>query len=838
MLSRSVRMVMVVVGAALAGSACTPEPLWGDQVVTPVAGASAYAIGITGASVVPVTSGNVTTNRVVVLYTVTADGSPASLNQLTAANVAPTWTVAALSTDPVNGLAAWKSLLRTGSQSLAANPIEGPGTPAPFVDSGLQPGYERTGTVEELGGGAFRYTFMNGLPSTGLFTYAPAETMRVGVWLNGAPVADGSSATLDFVPAGGTPQARDTVLDASCNACHGRVVAHGVRHGMRLCLTCHTVQNADPDTLDPAAMAGATAATNPNPLDMGRLVHRIHRGKFLPTLYLASSNTAPAPPLAANSIMPLPFSMARVPAPTPLLGQRYSIVGYRSTELVIGKVVNRSDNDQPARLVAEGIGYPRDLRDCDACHGGAPQADQQWQAMSRRTCGSCHPDVWYGTGSTDTVHFAHLGGPQADDARCVNCHLAPGGPSPDKLYADTRDVHVPPYRHANYAKPQVDVVQVLNLTPGKAPTVVFKAYDQGGTISPLNTTTSAGTSPVPRALSRVAITISGPTTDYLTGNFASTNTLPATEAVPLGAVADANGQFSYTFGNVLSSTASGTWAVGMEARRMMATVHYNALTDTFPWPYTGETITESASNRVQYVDTATGSMWTGNPVARRQVVTTDVCNVCHGNLNLHGGLRRDLEYCLMCHSPDQTDWVRRPKQAGGNVNLATVASASVHGTYDNREERSVHLKVLIHRIHTGESSGAAGLGAAAPFAVYGYPGGSKAVYFFDDIRFPNSLANCRLCHVEETFLIEALPATAQPTVANETGSILHASTLAHGAFEPKVLPIQSACMSCHDTGVGRSHAAGHTVGTVEACATCHGGSTGSLSIPGAHGLSP
>jgi hypothetical protein len=50
--------------------------------------------------------------------------------------------------------------------------------------------------------------------------------------------------------------------------------------------------------------------------------------------------------------------------------------------------------------------------------------------------------------------------------------------------------------------------------------------------------------------------------------------------------------------------------------------------------------------------------------------------------------------------------------------------------------------------------------------------------------------------------------------------------------------MQAAWMSCHDTGVGRSHAAGHTVGTVEACATCHGGSTGSLSIPGAHGLSP
>ncbi len=833
MQSRSAGMVMVVIGVALAAAACTPVKV-GDQAVTPVAGANVYAIEITGASVAPVSSGNVTTGNVVVAYQVTADGAPASLNQLTAAGVAPSWTVAALSTNPVSGLAGWKSLLRTGSGSLTNNPIEGPGTPPAANDSGKQPGSERTGTVEELGPGAFRYTFANALPSLGPFAYVPTETMRVGAWLNGAPVSDRSVATWDFVPAGGTPQVRDTVLDTNCNACHGRLVAHGVRHGVRLCLTCHTVQNADPDTVDPAAMAGATPATNPNPLDLGRMVHRIHRGKKLPTLYLASSNTMPAPPLAANSLMPLPFFPGRN---KPLLGQRYSIIGYRSTELVIGKVVNRADNDQPAKLVAEGVGYPRDLRDCDACHGGAPQADEQVHAISRRTCGSCHADVWYGTGSTDPVHFAHLGGPQADDTACVNCHVSPGGgAAPYKLYADTRDVHVPSYQHANHDRPQLDVVQVRDLTPGKAPTVVFKAYDQGGTVSPLDTNTYAGSSPVPRAFSRVAITISGPTTDYVTGNFASTNTLPATEAVPLTGAAYASGQFSYTFGNVLPSSASGTWAVAMEGRRSLATVHYNALADTFPWPYTGETLTESADNRVQYVDTATGSMWTGAAVPRRQVVSTDRCNACHGRLSLHGGLRHDTEYCVMCHAPDRTDWGRRPKRADGNVNLATVASANVHGTYDNREERTIHLKVLVHRLHTGEATGVVGLSAAAPFVVYGYPGGSKAALFFDDVSFPNDLANCRVCHVEESFWLEAMPARALPTVANETGSILHSGKATHGSSEPKVGPIQSACMSCHDTGPGRIHAANHTVGTVEACATCHGGSSGALSVPGAHGL--
>jgi OmcA/MtrC family decaheme c-type cytochrome len=847
MQSRSAVNLVVVIGAALALSACVPAVKVGDEFTAPVVAAGVYAITITGASVVPVTSGNVPTNNVVVLYKVTADGSPASLNQLTTAGVVPTWTVAALSKDPVSGLDAWKSLLRTGSQSLTGNPIAGPGTPPANLDTGKQPGSERTGTFEDLGGGDFKYTFLNGLTASGQFAYDPAETMRVGCFLNGAPVSDQSTATFDFVPAGGAPKARDTVLDANCNGCHGRLVAHGVRHGVRLCLTCHTVQNADPDTIDPAAMAfmpapgtntivATNTANSPNPLDLGRLVHRIHRGKNLPTLYVASNNTLPAPPLNANSIMPLPFLPGRN---LPLLGRRYSIVGFRSTELVVGKVVSRTDNDQPARTVAEGIGFPRDLRDCAACHGNAPQADQQATAISRRTCGSCHADVWYGPGNTDVVHFAHLGGPQADDTRCAACHLSTGSPVlPEKLYADTRDVHVPIHLSSRYVKPQINVVQVGNLIPGGQPTVVFRASDVNGDIVPLNSNALAGASPVPRGLTGVTIVISGPASDAVSKNFAVVNALPAAEPVPLTLVADSSGQYSYLFGNVLPADATGSWAVGIEGSRrqtVAAAVHYDPVTDSFPWPYTGERVRETAENSVQYIDTATSSLWTGSPVPRRQVVALDRCNQCHGRLEAHGA-RHQPEYCVLCHAADRTDWSRRPKRSDKNVNLAipyvNAGGNTILGTYDNREERSVHFKGLIHRIHTGESAGVVGLQAAAPFLVYGSP------TFIDDVRFPNALSNCLLCHVDGSHLIESVPATAPRTVANETATIVHSATALHPSSEGGIGPIQSACMTCHDTGPGRSHAASHTIGGVEGCATCHGGSSGSLSVPGAHGLVP
>ena len=70
---------------------------------------------------------------------------------------------------------------------------------------------------------------------------------------------------------------------------------HGRRVGVKLCLTCHTWQCTDPDTADPAALDAtlpATKAAFPNPMEMGRLIHRIHRGKALPTLFLASDAAA------------------------------------------------------------------------------------------------------------------------------------------------------------------------------------------------------------------------------------------------------------------------------------------------------------------------------------------------------------------------------------------------------------------------------------------------------------------------------------------------------------------------------------------------------------------
>jgi OmcA/MtrC family decaheme c-type cytochrome len=748
------------------------------------------------------------TNQVVATYVLTQDGKP--LTSSSAAGLAPNWTLAALSIDPVSGLPAWQSQLLTGAETLQQLPIDGPGTPPQFIAANVrQPGSESGGTVAAQGNGTFTYTFQNALPQG----FDPAQTLRVGVWLGGVTGTTLTTSIFDFAPGGGALQARDLVLDDNCNKCHGVVQAHGgFRTGVKICLTCHTYQNADADTVDPAAIAGTTPATNPNPLDLGRLIHGIHRGKNLPTLYVAN----PAQPNPNRANVALPFFPGRN---APLPGQKFSVVGFRSGERVYGQVTSRTDNDQPAATVVTGVGFPQDLRNCDACHGGAPQTAEHINDISRRTCYGCHPDTWFQDPAqiTDKVHFVHPGGAQPDDTLCSSCHVPT--PSTPVVDASTPDLHVAPILSPNYSALTAAIVGVQNMKAGQSPTVTFSITDRDGLLSPLNAPSPAmdSTSPVPRALSRVALTISGSTApDYATGNS------PIIETVPLTSTASSAGQFSYTFKAALPAGATGTWVVALEARRSAAAPFYDPASDSFSWPFTGETITEYADNPVQYVDVSVGSTPGGRPTARRQVVSRDNCNACHLQLTAHGDLRHNVEYCVACHAPDLTDWSRRPKDVSGNVDLATVFSPSSFGTYDDLEERSVHFKVLIHRIHTGGRTGTAELDLARPFAVYGFPGGAKAVSFFDDVEFPGNLANCTLCHQGTSYAVESIPAGAFPTVANETATILHLATAAPVTAEARVLPAQAACLSCHATAIAQFHAQQNTTAAGEQCVHCHG----------------
>jgi OmcA/MtrC family decaheme c-type cytochrome len=760
--------------------------------------------------------------RVVVTFETTRDGQALGIDAARA--LGPAFTLAALGKEPVSGLLAWRSLILTG-ETLPNLPVAGPGTPGDQVlVAARQPGAETAGAWEEKGSGVFRYTFATPLPQE----HSPSETLRVGVFLTGVLGTALTTSTLDFVPDHGPLKGRELVLDAACEICHGLVRGHGSsRTGTRICVTCHTYQHADGQTVDSAAPADATPASNPNPLELSRLVHRIHRGKNLPTLY-ASSTTAAAPPIGSSS--PKPFLPGRN---APVLGRKFSVIGEQSRERVFGQVVARTDNGQPAKLLVEGVTFPQDYRSCEACHtAAAAQVAAIDTEISRRTCHGCHPDVWFQDAvppevdakPPDALHLAHPGGPQHDDSRCSECHV-PTAANPNVI-VPMKEAHVPPYRHARYSKPTVQIVSVTNLEPGLAPTVVFTVSDRNGQLVDLDSPTPSAdaTSPVPRALTRLTIALAGPAApDFRTFG---TSTMPISETVPLD-IASTDGKFSFTFPDTkrIPEGTDGSWIVAIEARRSVVTKLYDEAASRFAWPYTGETVTETADNATAWVNTATGTLEGGDAAPRRRIVTQEKCNACHLRIQFHGG-RNSVEWCIACHASDKTDWARRAvaaKDVAGNVRLG--------GTYDGIEERSVHFKVLVHRLHTGGRHGPAELSLLEPFVIYGYSGPT----FHDSGEFPNFLARCTVCHLDNTYRIESVPADASPTVANETATILHLGTTGHSPEEPSMAPVGAACQGCHGTSYAAFHVARYTSNGNEQCVACHG-MTGAVSVDKVHAL--
>ena len=78
-----------------------------------------------------------------------------------------------------------------------------------------------------------------------------------------------ANAVYDFVPAGGPlPETREIVKTANCNECHDKLVYHGSRYEVKLCVTCH-----NPGTWDEN---GVTA-------DLKVMIHKLHRGEDLPS---------------------------------------------------------------------------------------------------------------------------------------------------------------------------------------------------------------------------------------------------------------------------------------------------------------------------------------------------------------------------------------------------------------------------------------------------------------------------------------------------------------------------------------------------------------------------
>ncbi|MCA1732621.1 MAG: OmcA/MtrC family decaheme c-type cytochrome [Acidobacteria bacterium] len=149
----------------------------------------------------------------------------------------------------------------------------------------------------------------------------------------------------------------------------------------------------------------------------------------------------------------------------------------------------------------------------------------------------------------------------------------------------------------------------------------------------------------------------------------------------------------------------------------------------------------------------------------------------------HGGSRRDVKLCAMCHNPQTVD----------------------PDTGENQD-----MDVIIHKIHRGANLPS--VQAGKPYIIVGY---NQSIHDYSHVVYPQDIRNCKNCHVG--------------TVPNQAPS--QAS-----AFMTE--PTRAACGSCHDNinwVTGEGHAAGPATSD-DRCGTCHqpDGPEFGPSVKGAH----
>ena len=407
---------------------------------------------------------------------------------------------------------------------------------------------------------------------------------------------------------------------------------------------------------------------------------------------------------------------------------------------------------------------PGDPRRCQVCHSqstGAAQATAFMTKPTRAACGSCHDDVNFATGQN------HPGGPQFDDNLCANCHIPQGEMDFD---ASILGAHVAPRASSLLTGLAVNITGVANGSAGSQPAVSFTVQDGKGNPLPLS------------QLSSISFTMAGPTSDYGTTSFGSDVTTPGyvTESATK-AGCDGNGNCSYTFTHAVPASATGTFAIGVEARR----------TETVLAGTTSQQVIQYGTpNKVVYFSVD------GSLIApRRQVVQLSNCNQCHVSLSVHGNLRNNTEYCVLCHNPSNTDAATRAQ--------ATTPSDKA------APPQGVNFNLLVHRIHTGVNQA-----AGRPYTVVGFGGSHND---FSGVLFPamsptgatTDTANCSMCHVNGSEQNDLALAGLNPV------------TDPQGPITP-VQPITSACTGCHMDLPTASHALSNTTSLGEACNVCHG----------------
>ena len=224
------------------------------------------------------------------------------------------------------------------------------------------------GVLDDLGGGAYRYTFASTLPADAAGTWAfGLEGYRTSPLPGGETARHGAVNPVSYVSLDGSPltERRRVVDNAKCNACHEELAVHGDNRvgETQYCVTCH-----NPSATDVAQRPAGT----PESIDFKVMIHKIHRGRHLPSVGE---------------------------------GTPYVVYGFGNTAHDYSGVGFPRQIDRCDTCHLEGTETPVSTAACTSCHDGAPakaHAELQTTSSGVESCAVCHgPDRSL---SADTVH--------------------------------------------------------------------------------------------------------------------------------------------------------------------------------------------------------------------------------------------------------------------------------------------------------------------------------------------------------------------------------------------------------------------------------------------------
>jgi OmcA/MtrC family decaheme c-type cytochrome len=645
------------------------------------------------------------------------------------------------------------------------------------------------------------------------YVNAAGQTVRVNPYFDVTFDASGRSVTVT------DPNKTRVMADvSSCNGCHDRLAIHGGgRVDVQYCVMCHN--------------PGTTDANSGNVLTLSTMTHKIHAGRLLNSQ------------LAAG-------------------GESYVIWGYQD-----------SKHDYTE------VGFPQDLRNCTVCHTAAnpktPQGDNWKTRASKEACLTCHAN---NAGSNfDTTHAAiaaALRPPAATakdipNARCAECHAAGATHGPDRVHWNQNE--------ENAAKYKVNIESATYDPTGRKVSVRYYVSDPTNNNARYNLITPDCTFPAPNVCTPPTGTnntrfgnlrfyvayqnmVGQPTavtefTSYNNGGsgatallYRGTNDGSNTYTVDIPVPAD-------TATAVAAGTARIVGVGQVKEQKLVLASATDPRPPVSPIEYVNVVVQHT------FKDFAINGALT----PRREIVSNEKCNVCHGALGttsgsntlanaFHSGARNTVEACVLCH--DQNRYSSTVMTNGRALSENYSFKRMIHGIHGNSKRQypfthgnnvigafdkntfKLTLDGLIAASTSSTVSAPAGTlfqpystGVVVPAGTLLGASGSTVENYAAEVAYPAVGLNCNGCHVNDSWKQD------RGTVGSVVAKPIDPATLKAGTNPLDwlvITPKAATCSSCHDSTAAINHmvgVGGSSFGTIkqsqsfqtqESCVDCHG----------------